>query len=212
MSDKPTSDGLIQGPTFKLSIADLRPTQITVGMIEVADKREEFVKDSKDVRHVYVEHHPVPVVRGPQGHFYLIDHHHLARALWDDGFHHVYCGIVGDLSVCSTAQFWSRMNEHHWVYPYDAQGRVQPYTAIPQTVEDLVDDPYRSLAGYVRKAGGYQKTTTPFAEFLWANFFRTRVKIDPGNAAFKSAVQHAVSLAHGTDAAKLPGYIASHKN
>ena len=29
---------------------------------------------------------------------------------------------------------------------------------------DLADDPYRSLAALVRKAGGYQKSTKPFSE------------------------------------------------
>jgi hypothetical protein len=29
---------------------------------------------------------------------------------------------------------------------------------------DMADDPYRSLAALVRKAGGYTKSTKPFAE------------------------------------------------
>jgi len=31
---------------------------------------------------------------------------------------------------------------------------------------DLVDDPYRSLAGALRQTGGYGKDVTPYAEFL----------------------------------------------
>jgi hypothetical protein len=34
------------------------------------------------------------------------------------------------------------------------------------------DDPYRSLAALVRKSGGYEKSTRPFSEFVWANHFR----------------------------------------
>jgi hypothetical protein len=40
----------------------------------------------------------------------------------------------------------------------------------------LIDDPFRSLAGELRRAGGFAKDTTPFSEFLWADFLRRRVK------------------------------------
>jgi hypothetical protein len=33
-----------------------------------------------------------------------------------------------------------------------------------------------SLAGELRLAGGYAKDTTPFSEFLWADFLRRRIK------------------------------------
>ena len=36
-------------------------------------------------------------------------------------------------------------------------------------------DPYRSLAWIVRDKHGYLKNDTPFSEFKWANFFRTRI-------------------------------------
>ena len=70
----------------------------------------------------------------------------------------------------------------------------------------LLDDPYRSLAGYVRNAGGFDKTPTAFAEFLWADFFRTRVTIGPTRADFNNAVQRALPLAGSNEAAGLPGY------
>ena len=41
-------------------------------------------------------------------------------------------------------------------------------------MKDLVDDPFRSLAGELRRVGGYAKDTTPFSEFLWADFLRRR--------------------------------------
>jgi hypothetical protein len=74
-------------------------------------------------------------------------------------------------------------------------------------VKGLVDDPYRSLAGYVRNAGGYVKTDAVFAEFLWADFFRHRVRIGPGRAGFEAAVQRAMALAHDPAAGELPGFL-----
>src|SRR5436305_4773273 len=42
-------------------------------------------------------------------------------------------------------------------------------TLFPYTTLFRSDDPYRSLAGEVRRAGGYAKEATPFSEFLWAS-------------------------------------------
>ncbi len=79
-------------------------------------------------------------------------------------------------------------------------------TALPKHIDQLRDDPYRSLAGYVRNAGGYEKTPTAFAEFLWADFFRPRVRIGPTRADFEVAVKKALTLAGSKEASKLPGY------
>jgi len=62
------------------------------------------------------------------------------------------------------------MAEFHGVRHY--------YSAIPHHLQDLVDDVYRSVAGYVRKAGGFDKTRTAFAEFVWADFFRRSLPIE----------------------------------
>jgi hypothetical protein len=98
------------------------------------------------------------------------------------------------------------MSEAKWAHPIDQNGKPCGFEAIPSHLVQLLDDPYRSLAGYVRNAGGYDKTPTAFAEFLWADFFRTRVTIGPTRAAFNNAVQRALPLAGSKEAAGLPGY------
>ena len=69
------------------------------------------------------------------------------------------------------------------------------YAAIPDSLGKLLDDVYRSLAGYVRDAGGYDKTPTAFAEFVWADFFRRNIAIETVRADFQTAVRAGVSLA-----------------
>ena len=66
-------------------------------------------------------------------------------------------------------------------------------TTFRNHLEGLRDDPYRSLAGYVRNAGGFEKTPTAFAEFLWADFFRPRVEIGSTRADFEVAVKKALA-------------------
>ena len=69
------------------------------------------------------------------------------------------------------------------------------------------DDPYRSLAAFVRRKGGYMSSRTPHAEFLWANFFRTRISAPLLEEDFDKAVGLAVELARTEEAKDLPGYL-----
>jgi hypothetical protein len=73
-------------------------------------------------------------------------------------------------------------------------------------VADLVDDPFRSLAGELRRAGGFAKDTTPFSEFLWADFFRRRVKRKLVENDFAHAIETALQLARSDEADFLPGW------
>ncbi len=70
----------------------------------------------------------------------------------------------------------------------------------------LVDDPFRSLAGELRRLGGFAKDTTPFSEFLWADFLRRRMKRKAVEADFNGALENALKLAKSGDADYLPGW------
>ena len=187
----------------------LRPTQMTVGMIEVVDKRKHLAAMDKHERRTYLQDHPIPAVFGPDAQLYLTDHHHLARALCDDGYGTAFFMVEANLSAHDMADFWKLMVERQWVHPVDAQGKRRSISDLPSRVEDLVDDPYRSLAGYVCEAGGYGKTRTAFEEFQWAAFFRSRIELGahPDRTTFKAAVAQALLLAHSPEAKALPGYL-----
>ena len=77
---------------------------------------------------------------------------------------------------------------------------------LPKALGELADDPYRSLAGEVRHAGGFPKDATPFAEFLWADFFRRRIKLAQLQRDPDVALQTALTLCHSPLAAHLPGW------
>jgi hypothetical protein len=193
-------------------ISRLRPTQITVGMIEVHDKSRLLAAMTHRERRRFLKEHPIPAVFGSAGNLYLTDHHHLARALWNDGYPSGFFLVEADLSALAPADFWRRMEEHRWVHPVDADGQRHRVARLPKHVKHLVDDPYRSLAGYVRNAGGYEKTPTAFAEFLWADFFRGTIEIGSGQSGFERAVPQAIALAHSVSARNLPGYLPLNRN
>lgn len=195
----------------RVEISSLRPTQMTVGYREVAAKRAEWDAMSKSKRKRFLDGHVVPTVLGPKQRHYVVDHHHLARALADDGHDTVLVGQLADLSALERSEFWSIMDHRRWVYPYDNDGERQPFDAIPKSITALTDDPWRSLAGSVRQAGGYAKENEPFAEFLWADFLRHRLDAAQLASDFDATLAAALKLAHKPAAAHLPGWSAPAK-
>jgi len=190
-----------------IPILSLRPTQMTVGMREVKEKRKRWREHkSKKKQAELLGTHMIPVVHGPDKRLYVIDHHHLARALHDEGVKDVLVTIVADLTMVDRDAFWVVLDDRKWVYPYDAKGERQDYREIPKTVVDLKDDPFRSLAGELRRVGGFAKDTTPFSEFLWADFLRRRLSRKSVESDFEKALEKALALAKDKGAIYLPGW------
>lgn len=189
-----------------VAIVDLRPTQITVGMREVDAKRKRWRDIGKKSGGKFLGKHVIPVVLGPKRRHYIVDHHHLARALHDEGVTDVAVAAISNLGDLDRDEFWTVMDSRRWVYPFDDQGRRCRYSDIPKSVTELVDDPFRSLAGELRRAGGFAKDTTPFSEFLWAEFLRRRVKRRAIERDFDRALERALALAKSAEANYLPGW------
>jgi hypothetical protein len=189
-----------------VAVDDLRPTQITVGMREVLAKRKRWRETSVKKSGKFLGRHIIPVILGPKRRHYVVDHHHLARALYDEGVKDLAVTVLVDLSALERDAFWTVMAHRNWTHPFDAKGRRRDYRAIPKTVSGLVDDPFRSLAGELRRAGGFAKDTTPFSEFLWADFLRRRVKRKTIESDFDRAMEDALEMAKSPDAGYLPGW------
>ena len=189
-------------------ITSLRPTQITVGMREVMAKRKRWREKQADGKKgaEFLGKHMIPVVLGPKERNYVIDHHHLARALHDEGVKDIVVTVVANLSRLEPDAFWFVMDNRNWMHPFDDQGRRRKYQDIPKSVSELIDDPFRSLAGELRRAGGFAKDTTPFSEFLWADFLRRRIKRKVVEGNFDHALENALRLVKSEDADFLPGW------
>jgi hypothetical protein len=186
-------------------ISQLRPTQLTVGMREVTAKRAHWREQGKKAAE-FLGKHMIPVVLGPKDRHYIVDHHHLARALHEEGVENVLITVVANLGRLEPDSFWFVMENRNWMHAYDDKGQRRDYTDIPKSVSGLVDDPFRSLAGELRRAGGYAKDTTLFSEFLWADFLRRRIKRKMVEGNFSQAVEKALEFAKSHDANYLPGW------
>lgn len=194
---------------ISVKIKHLHPTQLSVGYEEVDKKVKKMKKLSDKELDEFIYEHIVPIILGPNNIMYIIDHHHFCLAAHILDINKVYGKIVKDLS--SHEEFWDHMNEKKYIWLYDTNGNniniLDFLSLLPNSIKDLKDDPYRSLAGIVRKEGGYTKDITPFSEFHWANFYRSKI---PHIKFTKETIEYAIYLSTIDEAKKLPGFNAVH--
>jgi hypothetical protein len=192
------------------SILQLKPTQFAVGMLEVDQKIEELKSLSKKQLKKYVFETPVPIVIAPFGGLYVVDHHHFLCVCYHLGVKKVRIEIRKDLSKSKMnfSQFWLWMNKSKNMYPFCQFGEgPRKALYLPRDIRGLADDPYRSLAWFVRKSGGFDNSEKNFAEFQWANFFRAKGLLDQhGTEGIKEALIVAAKLANSRAAKNLPGF------
>jgi hypothetical protein len=192
-----------------LRIEQLRPTQFTHGMREVRDKLRMYASLAGHELEMAIAEKPIPFVLGPGEVPFAIDHHHVATALWHAGIAHVPGVLVSDLSGLNPADFWLTLENRRWTHPYDPHGRRVSFADMPAHIWEGADDDFRSLAAFVRDAGGFEKSPVPLAEFRWADLFR-QAFAPPGNDdAFASLIERGVKLAKTGAALGLPGYIGT---
>lgn len=195
---------------MKSRVLALRPTQFALGMLEVDEKIKLVRKLSKKKRRRFVRATVVPVIRGHDGHLYVVDRHHFLCVCYHLGIAKVRVRVIRDFSrrPPTYSKFWAWMRRNRKSYPFCQFGegpRKELY--LPKDIRGLADDPYRSLAWFVRKAGAFENSEKNFAEFTWANFFRAKKLLDrEGLKGIDKAMRAAVALAQSPQAAKLPGY------
>jgi hypothetical protein len=189
-----------------VEIAELRPTQVTIGLREAKTRAGHLKALAAQDSDKLVRKHVIPVVKGPKDKYYVIDHHHLCRAMLLAGQDQVSVTVVLNLVRLEKSAFWVFMDNRGLVHPFDDQGKRCSYGDIPKSIEGMADDPFRSLAGALRRKGGYAKDTTPFSEFLWADFLRRRIGRKEVDKNFDAALNAAFALAKTTDADHLPGW------
>lgn len=189
-----------------VAIQSLRPTQMTLGLREVTARSDKLRTWGRDAIKAYAANRVVPCVKGPHGHLYVIDRHHMCRALLMAGVQHAPVDVMKDASHLAMDEFPTFMDLQNWLHPFDRNGKRQDVTSLPTRIEDLVDDPYRGLAWYLRRAKGYAKTDTPFEEFIWADFLRRRIGSERLAADYDKAKCDALELAASQEASHMPGW------
>jgi hypothetical protein len=193
-------------PPPQMQLNDLHPGQPRIGVIQAFLKSRRLMALSKHRLHRYLINHPIRVALGPGGKVYIVDHHHLAYALYLMKIKKVYFEVIADWRAHSKSEFENLMEENHYVLLEDIDGGSIEFKDLPKRVPHMGDDPYRSLAGLSRRSGAFAKNFDPLVEFIWAKFFRQNLKIKNINKNFERALLQANELAQSELAKDLPGF------
>lgn len=195
----------------QVRIADLRPTQYSVGFIEVKEKMKLILEARASGRlDEYFEDQTVPVIKSPTGELFMIDRHHFVRAVYELreelATDIVYVAIAKDFSRLKKRKFWKKIE--NYMDLYDQLDRPIRVAQIPKYVEDLVDDIFRSLAGRLRRLGYYAKTGEPFQQFIWARALRRhfrKIEFDLNENNYSEGIFLGGKWALSREAQGLPG-------
>jgi hypothetical protein len=148
--------GFPVGTVCEQKLDALLPTQPDVGRYEVKLKQKKYSKlGSTDMEKLKVKK-SAPVVIGPDGNYYLIDHHHTALAFQESGQTSMYVTIQEDWSNVGSQKkpletrmktFWNKMKKAKFGYYRNAEGTLMdPLSkAFPKTLEQMGNNRLRSV-------------------------------------------------------------------
>ena len=192
-------------------IQKLHPTQDSFGSLSISHKVKHIENAwSKGKFKKYLNDKIAPGILGPGKKIYILDRHHTAIAILKSEIpkeqKNLLIKILHDWSSFNTEQFEDKMLSHDylWISPNSN------FKSLPRNVDDLIDNPYRSLAWKVRKMGGFYKVEKPFQEFYWSDFFRTNgIILNSSNEAdILRVLPDAMKLAASNKAKNTPGFKA----
>ena len=194
------------GNWCEIGIDALHPTQGGVGQIQVDETQATLAGMSAKQLDKLMKKKEIPVVIAPDGSYWLVDRHHLTKALWQQGVKDARVKVIGRLQ--DKANFWSQMQNNHWAWLKDEKGQPLTPEQLPTRIDQLPDYPYRTLAGLLQDAGYFRKDKQVyFVEFAWVSWLGKQMQWMPvDNSNLAARLQQAKRLACGSDASDLPGY------
>lgn len=196
-------------PLLSVAVAELRPTQLCVGLAEVRSRQADFQQESSGERRAYLGSKPVPLARSGSGEIWMIDRHHRLRALLELEPDAVAYGYVAlQIADAERAVVLQELQRRGWLYLHDGRGLGPlPATALPPSLLGLQDDPYRSLVWRLKKEGVIAAAPLiPFHEFRWGAWLRSRPLPPFSSLNLEPALPAARSFARSDAASHLAGW------
>ena len=202
----PCEKGSQVGSWCEVSIDQLHPTQGGVGQLQVDTTVRELADKSEKQLDKLMKKKEIPIAIAPDGGYWLVDRHHLTKALWQQGVKAVRVKVIARLQ--DRGSFWSQMQNNHWAWLKDERGQPLTPEQLPGHIGELPDYPYRTLAGLLQDAGYFSKQDQVyFVEFAWASWLGQQMAWQPVNAAnLADRLAEAKRLACNSKASALPGY------
>jgi hypothetical protein len=195
---------------LEVPLASLQPTQMCVGMAEIRSRQRDFAQDDPAEQRRYLKSKPTPLVRSARGELWMVDRHHRLRALLELDRHATAFGyVVLQLEVSERHLVLEQLHQRGWLYLYDGRGTGPlPPTALPTSLSNTQDDPYRSLVWKLKREGHLKSAPLiPFHEFRWGAWLRSRNLPPFCSDRLESALPAARALVRSRAAAHLAGWI-----
>ena len=92
--------------------------QITVGLRDVDAKRKERRAKADQEGDKYLSKHTIRVILGAGSRCYVIDHHHLARTVHEEGVESVLITVVANPKQLDLDSFWFVFDNRSGMRPY----------------------------------------------------------------------------------------------
>jgi len=171
-----------KGTLCFLKPIDFSPTQFMIGYDLAYQKQKEIESFDKKKLEKYLMKNTIPVVIGPGNKFFMTDHHHHCRAMYDANINSelkvLIANVTHNWSDLDKNKFWPQMLQYGFYWPYESLGKgpLDPMY-LPHHINNIPDDPYRSLVGNLINVGSIDDTTIPFAGYMWSNYFREKIVI-----------------------------------
>jgi len=177
-----------------------------------------------------LDNNPRPIVIAPNGTIYLVDGHHRSRATeqLSQIQHHQYRMYMQVFKKFPQSQSPQAMNDFwNWIIStkniwLEDNGVYRDKNDIPKQVDDITNDKYRSLTGWLKEAGWcYKDAALNYHEFYWADYFRhlaqqgiikdypdPDVTTEQGKKAEQDYLNYIkqTGVCHAKTAEELPGY------
>ena len=144
----PTFDALPpppkEGKLLEIAIADLKPTQMCVGLAEVQHRRKDFATDSLKERRKYLKGKPVPLVHSPAAGYWMLDRHHRLRGLLEiDPSATAFGYVVLELQEVEADLVLQILQQKGWLYLNNGRGqgpqppRFQTFWVAPYNITSV---------------------------------------------------------------------------
>lgn len=176
----------------KVHVDNVRPTQRNVGFYHMGFRVKEInkmvkKKEKKDIKELQRKK-TTQFILGPNEGIFINDRHHYSSALHHSNLKNdqkfVAGQIVQDWSDKKPEKFWTMMVDKNWAFLKDKNFNPIDYTEIPTSLDDLNDNPYRSLVSQVFREhaeDGIAKVGIPFEEFFYGEFLKAKGLAPPKN-------------------------------
>ena len=172
--------------TCLIDVKNVKPTQFSLGPVEVTEWQLKIRQTIPSNMTEFLGQHRIPLIIAPNGEFFMIREHELAKALIIESVVKGYGYVFANLSSGDWKNFWNAMKSAFFYRLIDEDGQFHSLDELKslKNAQDLQDDFYLSLAEKTRcnlvencLASQWNAQGHSNLSFVWAEYFRRTASV-----------------------------------